>query len=119
MDLEQVETEIKISSMLTSEYCIRYYKTIETAENLYLILEYANSFDLETLVEQRGSLRQDEARIVMRQLVLGLKDLQSQQIVHRDLKLANVLLHFPYLEDFDKLTASQKCNFLKTVDLTA
>ena len=87
--------------MLRSEHCVRHYKTIKTATKLYLILELANAFDLETLLRERGTLKQDEARIVMRQLVKGLRDLQILKIVHRDLKLANVLLHFPNLENFD------------------
>ena len=53
----------------------------------------------------------------MRKLVLGLKDLQSQRIVHRDMKLSNVLLHFPNRPEFDILTPKMKCKFLETVDL--
>ena len=54
----------------------------------------------------------------MRHLVLGLRDLQSLKVVHRDLKLANVLLHFPNLKNFEELTAKEKRLFLKSVDLT-
>ena len=31
-----------------------------------MILEYANSFDLDTLIKQRGSLKQEETRLIMR-----------------------------------------------------
>ena len=60
-----------------------------------MIQEYANSYDLAVLLEQRGTLKQEEARIIMRQLVQGVNDVQRLQIVHRDIKLANILLHFP------------------------
>ena len=59
-------TEAKINSMIRSEHCVRHYKTIKTATKLYIILELANAFDLETLLHERGTLKQDEARIVMR-----------------------------------------------------
>lgn len=42
-----------------------------------------------------GRLSEDECRVIMKKLVSGLRDLYEYDIVHRDLKLANVLLHFP------------------------
>ena len=42
-----------------------------------------------------GSLSEEECRVLMRKLISGLKDLFDFDIVHRDLKLPNVLLHFP------------------------
>ena len=117
-DLEMVFKEVKINSMLRSEYCIRHYQTIKTSNKIYMIQEYANCFDLDCLLEQRGTLKQDEARIIMRQLAKGIKDLQSMKIVHRDMKLANVLLHFPDRPKLDKLPPNMKRQFLKTVNLT-
>ena len=54
----------------------------------------------------------------MRQLAKGIKDLQSLKIVHRDMKLANVLLHFPDKPKLDKLPINMKRQFLKSVNLT-
>ena len=44
-------TEVKINSQLKSDYCIRHYQTYKTTTKIYMILEYANSFNLETLIE--------------------------------------------------------------------
>jgi serine/threonine protein kinase len=38
---------------------------------------------------------EEECRIIMKKVISGLKDLYDFDIVHRDLKLANILLHFP------------------------
>jgi serine/threonine protein kinase len=46
-----------------------------------------------------GRLSEEECRILMKKLVSGLRDLYEFDIVHRDLKLANVLLHFPIFEN--------------------
>ena len=54
----------------------------------------------------------------MRQLVKGMVDMQALKIVHRDMKLANVLLHFPNCQDFNQQPARMKRKFLQTVDLT-
>ena len=66
----------------------------------------------------RGTLRQDEVRIIARQLVNGLSDLQKLNIVHRDLKPANILLHFPNIPKLDLISAQMKRQFLKKVDFT-
>jgi serine/threonine protein kinase len=38
---------------------------------------------------------EEECRVIMKKLVSGLKELFDFDIVHRDLKLTNILLHFP------------------------
>lgn len=86
---------------------------------MYLIQEYANSFDLACLMEIRGGLSQEEARLIMRQLVRGIQDIQKHKIVHRDMKLANILLHFPDRPMLDTMTRHMKRKFLQKVDLTS
>ena len=39
----------------------------------------------------------------MRQLVAGIKDVWALGIIHRDMKLANILLHFPDNPELDTL----------------
>jgi len=80
--------------------------------------EYANGYDLGVLLKARGHIRQEEARIIIRQVVQGIKDVWALNIIHRDMKLANILLHFPDKPDLEILTKAQKKAFLNMVDLT-
>ena len=57
-------------------------------------------------MDQRGYLCQEEARIIIRQLVKGMQYLQSMKILHRDIKLADVMLHFPTIPKLDELSNS-------------
>ena len=56
-DLQIVFKEVKINSMVRSDYCIRHHQTIKTSNKIYMIQEYANCFDLACLLEQRGQLK--------------------------------------------------------------
>ena len=82
-----------------------------------MMQEYANGFDLGVLLKTRGHIRQEEARIIIKQVVHGIKDVWALGIIHRDVKLANILLHFPDKIQLEQLNKSQKHLFLKQVDL--
>ena len=53
----------------------------------------------------------------MKQLVLGLKDLHSLNIVHRNLRPSNIMLHFPNEQKLETLSRLKKRAFLQKVDL--
>lgn len=58
-------------------------------------MELCNGGDLENLKELRGRFKEQEARMILQQLVAGFKEIYKMQVMHRDLKLANILVHFP------------------------
>ena len=58
-------------------------------------MELCNGGDLENLKELRGRFKENEARMILHQLVAGFKEIYKMQVMHRDLKLANILVHFP------------------------
>ena len=68
-----------------------------------MMQEYANGFDLGVLLKARGHIRQEEARIIIKQVVQGIKDVWALNIIHRDMKLANILLHFPDKPELESL----------------
>ena len=47
---------------------------------------------LNELIKRRKRITEIEARFYLRQIALALKDFQEQRIIHRDLKLGNLLL---------------------------
>ena len=52
--LQIIFKEVKINSLVNSNYCVRHIQTIKTSKKIYMIQEYANCFDLACLMEQRG-----------------------------------------------------------------
>jgi len=46
------------------------------------------------LKNAKGSLCEADCRLILKQLVKGLRDLFDYDLVHRDIKLANILLNF-------------------------
>lgn len=81
-------------------------------------MDYCNGFDLGALLKIRKGLGQYEISRILKKVVLGCRDLWKLNVIHRDIKLANVLLHFPdHEKELKKLKKPEKLNFLKTFDL--
>ena len=104
--------------MVRSNHAVRLHQTIKTGSNIYMMQEYANGYDLGMLLKCRGHIRQEEARLIMQQVVQGIKDVWALNIIHRDMKLANILLHFPDKPELEGFNKMQKKSFLYKVDLT-
>ena len=63
------------------------------ATDLYcLVLEYLPGGTLFELIQKTGALPEDEAKGLCRQLVSALAYLHGKRIIHRDLKLENIML---------------------------
>lgn len=94
--LENLKNEINILSKIRSPYIIKLLDIQRTENNFYLFMELCNGGDLEQLKEIRGGRFSElEARIILQQLVRGFKEIYEHQVMHRDMKLANILVHFP------------------------
>ena len=60
-----------------------------------MILDYCNGSDLAQLIKLRKTITQLEIKAILSQVVKGCKDIWAINVIHRDIKLANILLHFP------------------------
>ncbi|CDW74806.1 protein kinase domain containing protein [Stylonychia lemnae] len=113
---KQFSLEVDTLQMVNSNHVIKVIKAYKSTSRHYLITELCNAGDLSSLVRSRSRLYEDEAIIILRQLVQGLLDIASSSIIHRDLKLANILLHFPE-RDLLTLKKEERIAFIKNVNL--
>lgn len=90
--LQQMECEIKVLKNLESPFIIRLFDVLKTSNNVYLITEFCAGGDLEQAVKTRSGLNEALAKKWLSQLVEAFITLQQHHIMHRDLKLANILL---------------------------
>jgi len=66
------------------------------------VLELLRGPELKTVVKERGSLAEDDARSLIRRLLEAVRYLHNNGVVHRDLKFENIVL----AEDCDVSTAT-------------
>lgn len=94
-NLTNLTNEITIMSEIRSPYIVALQNATKTSQRYYLAMELCNGGDLSNFVKQRGGyLREEEARLILRQIVQGIAAIKTKEVMHRDLKLPNILLQF-------------------------
>jgi protein-serine/threonine kinase len=90
--LPKIYREIKILERLNHPNIVQLHEKVETDRHIGIILEYASGGELFDYILQHRYLKDNAARRLFAQLISGVGYLHKQGIVHRDLKLENLLL---------------------------
>ncbi|XP_075501842.1 LOW QUALITY PROTEIN: mitogen-activated protein kinase kinase kinase 1-like [Primulina tabacum] len=118
--LHQLEQEITLLSQFQHENIVRYLGTDKDDAKLYIFLELVTKGSLAKLY-QKYQLRDSQVSAYTRQILSGLNYLHCRNVVHRDLKCANILVDvsgFVKLADFG-LAKATKMNDIKSCKGTA
>lgn len=84
--------EIHHHRRLRHENVLELLEIIATETSVYLVTELCTGGELFDYLVEKSSLSTRETRRIFGQLILGVAYLHSQGVVHRDLKLENILL---------------------------
>ncbi|CAK3950620.1 Serine threonine- kinase KIN4 [Lecanosticta acicola] len=88
----KIEREIDILKNLRHPNIVRLHEFVETERYMGIILEYASGGELFDYILTHRYLKDPAARRLFAQLISGVGYLHANGIVHRDLKLENLLL---------------------------
>ena len=88
---ERTMTEIKVLRKLKHPNIIRLKGWFEDEENIYLVLEYIPGKDCSKFFKHNLPTK-SQLRKIMKQLIEALLYCHSRGIVHRDIKLENILI---------------------------
>ena len=98
--IKYLKNEIGIMEQLDHENIIKLHESLQTSHNIYLVMDNINGGSLSDFLS-KYKLKQGEAfpqkviQYFVKQIVQGLIYIHSKNIIHRDLKLDNILLDFP------------------------
>ena len=114
--IKYLRNEIVILQYLNHPNIVKFQEVKKTKKHYYIIMEYCNGGELskalEKYVNKYGkSFPEELVQHFMRQIISAFKYIHERKIIHRDVKLDNILLHFENEEDlknFDLMKATVK-----------
>jgi len=97
---EKLKSEIQLHSLCggaaaekENEFVVPFKRYFENDRMLYIMIGYCPNGCLQSLLQKRKTLTEGETRYLIHQTTKGVRYLhQKFNIIHRDLKLANILL---------------------------
>ncbi len=84
--------EVQAAARLSHPHIVTAYDAEEVRGVHFLVMEFVDGWNLERWVRERGPLPTPQACRLAQQAALGLHHAHTQQMIHRDVKPANLML---------------------------
>jgi len=91
--------EIELLSQLDNPHIIKLYDwalqehdPVTNQTLSYIIAEFVEGHTLSDIIDTRGALPEPDALAIGRQIAIGLADIHSRGIIHRDIKSQNIMI---------------------------
>lgn len=91
-DIKVLIQEIQFLSRLKSPFITKYYEAFVEDVNMFIVMEYCGGSSCADLLKFHKKLPEDVVCYIIRDVLQGLAYIHQEGKVHRDIKLANILL---------------------------
>ena len=90
--IDALKREISLLRELRHANIVQYLGCSSSADKLNIFLEYVPGGSVQTMLNSYGALPEPLVRSFVRQILTGLSYLHNRDIIHRDIKGANILV---------------------------
>ena len=115
--LKRIEQEIAIlKKMKNQKFVTQLLEVFEDDQNIFLVFEYENGGDLVSYFKKNPLLGEKRLKPFFKKLVEGLKGIHKVGVIHRDIKMDNILLRGniePVIADFGISSIFDKGKLIK------
>ena len=106
--MKYLKNEILILQKLNHPNIVKYESIKKTKKHFYLVMEFCNGGELSKALEKYQEkygkpFSQEIVQHLMRQIIDAFKYIHEQKVVHRDIKLDNILINFESEKDKEDL----------------
>ena len=90
--MEKIRNEVQLMEKMRHRNVVKYFENLETEKHYLFFIELCQGGDLLQYVRRRRKLNEPLAKYLFRQVICGLGYIHSLGVIHRDIKLENILL---------------------------
>ena len=106
--LKYLKNELQILEVLDHPNIVQFQTLKKTKKHYYILMEYCNGGDLGEALEKyqkkyKKPFSEEIVQHLMRQIIDAFKYIHSKKIIHRDIKLENILLNYESKRDRENL----------------
>lgn len=91
-DIDLLINEVDIMKKCVHPNIVKFHEFIEDTDYMYIVMEYLKGETLLYYLDHKIFIEEQEVKIIIHQLVDIVKYLHTYGIVHRDLKLDNIMI---------------------------
>ena len=91
-NMAKILYETNLMRKLNHPNITKILETFEDDKYILIIMEYINGGNLFSFVKKRRKLSEKISKFLFRQIIEGIQHIHSKKIVHRDIKLENILI---------------------------
>ncbi|XP_008052769.1 serine/threonine-protein kinase 33 [Carlito syrichta] len=103
-----LEREVNILKSVKHEHIIHLEQVFETPKKMYLVMELCEDGELKEILDRKGNFSENETRWIIQSLASAIAYLHNNDIVHRDLKLENILVKSSFIDANNELNLNIK-----------
>ena len=91
-NLERILNERDIMKELNNKNIIKILDYFEDENYIFIVMEYINGGNLYSFIKKRMKLKEKMAKYIFKQIISAINYIHKKNIVHKDIKLENILL---------------------------
>ncbi|XP_060223059.1 serine/threonine-protein kinase 33 isoform X2 [Meriones unguiculatus] len=103
-----LEREVNILKSVKHKHIIHLEQVFETPQKMYLVMELCEDGELKEVLGKKGHFSENETRQIIQSLASAIAYLHNKDIVHRDLKLENIMVKSSFMDDNNEMNLSIK-----------
>ncbi|XP_065384671.1 serine/threonine-protein kinase 33 isoform X3 [Macaca fascicularis] len=103
-----LEREVNILKSVKHEHIIHLEQVFETPKKMYLVMELCEDGELKEILHRKGHFSENETRWIIQSLASAIAYLHNNDIVHRDLKLENIMVKSSLTDDNNEINLNIK-----------
>ena len=91
-NMKKINYETNLMRKLSHPNVTKILEMFDDEDYFLIVMEYINGGNLFSFVKKRRKLSEKKAKFLFKQIILGIQYIHSKNIIHRDIKLENILI---------------------------